>query len=94
MLVAGNGDANVDPPAPAAGRRSAARHRLRPGATTSGARARTARTERIGLLLVTGRNDDIDKIVGLESGADDYVTNALNARELLARVRSCCAACG
>lgn len=41
----------------------------------------------IGLILVTGRNDDIDKIVGLESGADDYVTKPFNARELLARVK-------
>lgn len=51
------------------------------------ARELRARNSRIGLLLVTGRNDDIDKIVGLESGADDYVTKPFNARELLARVK-------
>lgn len=51
------------------------------------ARELRAQNGRIGLILVTGRNDDIDKIVGLESGADDYVTKPFNARELLARVK-------
>jgi two-component system torCAD operon response regulator TorR len=35
---------------------------------------------------VTGKTDDIDRIVGLEIGADDYVTKPFNPRELLARV--------
>lgn len=51
------------------------------------ARELRAHNASIGLILVTGRNDDIDKIVGLESGADDYVTKPFNARELLARVK-------
>lgn len=51
------------------------------------ARELRARDASIGLILVSGRNDDIDKIVGLESGADDYVTKPFNARELLARVK-------
>ena len=42
----------------------------------------------IGIILVTGKTDDIDKIVGLEVGADDYVTKPFNPRELLARVRN------
>jgi len=40
-----------------------------------------------GIIFVTGRNDDIDRIVGLEIGADDYVTKPYNPRELLARVK-------
>lgn len=40
------------------------------------------------IILVTGRDDDIDRIVGLESGADDYVTKPFNSRELLARVKN------
>jgi len=40
-----------------------------------------------GIILVTGRTDDIDRIVGLEIGADDYVTKPFNPRELLARVK-------
>ena len=40
----------------------------------------------MGIVLVTGKTDDIDRIVGLEIGADDYVTKPFNARELLARV--------
>lgn len=42
----------------------------------------------IGIILVTGRTEDIDRIVGLEIGADDYVTKPVNPRELLARVKS------
>ena len=51
------------------------------------ARELRAHDERLGIILVTGRSDDIDKIVGLESGADDYVTKPFNSRELLARVK-------
>lgn len=42
----------------------------------------------IGIILVTGRVDDIDRIIGLEMGADDYVTKPFNARELCARVKN------
>ncbi|MEQ9488195.1 MAG: two-component system response regulator TorR [Alphaproteobacteria bacterium] len=42
----------------------------------------------IGIILVTGRTDDIDRIIGLEMGADDYVTKPFNARELCARVKN------
>ena len=41
-----------------------------------------------GIILVTGRTDDVDRIVGLEMGADDYVTKPFNQRELLARVKN------
>ena len=41
-----------------------------------------------GLIIVTGRGDSIDRVVGLELGADDYVTKPFDLRELLARVRS------
>lgn len=43
---------------------------------------------RCGLVIVTGRGDSVDKVVGLEVGADDYVTKPFDLRELLARVRS------
>ncbi|HYE29307.1 MAG TPA: response regulator [Allosphingosinicella sp.] len=41
-----------------------------------------------GIIMLTARSDDIDRVVGLEIGADDYVTKPFNPRELLARVRS------
>lgn len=41
-----------------------------------------------GLMMVTGRGDTIDRVVGLEIGADDYVTKPFELRELLARIRS------
>ena len=51
--------------------------------------ARAIRQEsEIGLIMLTGRTDSIDKIVGLEIGADDYITKPFDARELLARIRS------
>ena len=43
---------------------------------------------RCGLVIVTGRGDSVDKIVGLEVGADDYVTKPFNLRELLARIKA------
>jgi len=41
-----------------------------------------------GLIMVTGRGDTIDRVVGLEIGADDYVAKPFELRELLARIRS------
>lgn len=43
---------------------------------------------RCGLVIVTGRGDAVDKVVGLEVGADDYVTKPFDLRELLARVKA------
>ncbi len=42
----------------------------------------------VGIILVTGRTDEVDRIIGLEIGADDYVTKPFNPRELLARIKS------
>jgi two-component system OmpR family response regulator len=43
---------------------------------------------RCGLVIVSGRGDAVDKVVGLEIGADDYVTKPFDLRELLARVKA------
>ncbi len=42
---------------------------------------------RVGLVMLTGATDSVDRIVGLEVGADDYVTKPFEMRELLARLR-------
>lgn len=42
----------------------------------------------VGIILVSQKKDDIDKIVGLEMGADDYITKPYNPRELLVRVKN------
>jgi DNA-binding response OmpR family regulator len=40
------------------------------------------------IVILTGRKDDVDRIMGLELGADDYLTKPFNLRELLARIRA------
>jgi DNA-binding response OmpR family regulator len=47
-----------------------------------------SRSARIGILMLTVAGDTIDRVVGLESGADDYVVKPFEARELVARVKS------
>ncbi|WP_068088607.1 response regulator [Polycladidibacter stylochi] len=42
----------------------------------------------IGIILVTGRTDEVDRIIGIEVGADDYITKPYNPRELLARIKA------
>jgi two-component system, OmpR family, alkaline phosphatase synthesis response regulator PhoP len=43
---------------------------------------------RVPIIMLTARDEDTDKIIGLELGADDYVTKPFNPRELLARVHA------
>jgi len=43
---------------------------------------------RVPIIMLTARGDDIDRIVGLELGADDYVPKPFNPRELIARIRA------
>lgn len=45
-------------------------------------------SSKIGIILVTSKGDEIDRIVGLELGADDYVTKPFNPRELLVRAKN------
>lgn len=40
------------------------------------------------IIMVTGRGDDIDRVIGLEMGADDYIAKPCNPRELVARIRA------
>lgn len=46
------------------------------------------RTFDVPIIMVTGKDDVIDRVVGLELGADDYITKPFHVREMLARVRS------
>ncbi len=42
----------------------------------------------VGVIMVTGKSDEVDRIVALEMGADDYVTKPFNPRELLVRAKN------
>jgi DNA-binding response OmpR family regulator len=46
------------------------------------------RSARIGIIMVTAASDTVDRVVGLETGADDYIAKPFEPRELLARVKS------
>lgn len=49
---------------------------------------RIRKESNVPVIMLTARTDDVDKIVGLELGADDYVTKPFNPRELVARVKA------
>ena len=50
---------------------------------------RTAReSSRVPIIMLTARDDELDKLLGLELGADDYITKPFSPRELVARVRA------
>ena len=50
--------------------------------------AAACKTSDVPILMLTARDEDVDKIIGLEVGADDYLTKPFNPRELVARVKS------
>jgi two-component system, OmpR family, phosphate regulon response regulator PhoB len=47
-----------------------------------------ARTRAVPILMLTARGDEPDKVAGLESGADDYITKPFSPKELIARIRA------
>jgi two-component system phosphate regulon response regulator PhoB/two-component system alkaline phosphatase synthesis response regulator PhoP len=47
-----------------------------------------SRTEGIPIIMLTARAEEVDKVIGLELGADDYVTKPFSPRELIARVKA------
>jgi two-component system phosphate regulon response regulator PhoB len=51
-------------------------------------RLRTASTEPLGIIIVSARGDEYDRLLGFESGADDYVVKPFSVRELALRVRA------
>jgi len=46
------------------------------------------KSNRLPVIMLTARGDDVDRIIGLEFGADDYLAKPFNPRELLARIRA------
>src|SRR5690606_22262517 len=49
---------------------------------------RDPRTNPIPVIMLTARGDESDKVIGLETGADDYVTKPFSPRELIARIKA------
>ncbi|WP_314038413.1 response regulator transcription factor [Dietzia sp. CH92] len=59
-----------------------------PGMSGTDVCKRLRMTSSVPVIMVTARDSEIDKVVGLELGADDYVTKPYSARELIARIRA------
>ncbi|MBC7306035.1 MAG: response regulator transcription factor [Dietzia sp.] len=59
-----------------------------PGMSGTDVWKRLRMTSSVPVIMVTARDSEIDKVVGLELGADDYVTKPYSARELIARIRA------
>jgi len=55
---------------------------------------RVRKTSRVPIVMLTAKSDELDRIVGLELGADDYLAKPFNPRELLARIRAVLRRCG
>ena len=58
------------------------------GVTVCRAIRRDSRNPRVPILMLTARRDESDKVIGLDSGADDYLTKPFGVRELVARIRA------
>src|SRR4026209_1001316 len=58
------------------------------GVTLCRAIRRDSRNTDVPILMLTARRDEVDKVLGLDSGADDYLTKPFGVRELVARVRA------
>ena len=61
---------------------------MMPGITGVEALRRIRRASRVPVLMLTAKGDDVDRVVGLELGADDYVPKPCTPRELVARLRA------
>ena len=59
-----------------------------PGMSGTDVCKRLRTSSSVPVIMVTARDSEIDKVVGLELGADDYVTKPYSARELIARIRA------
>ena len=59
-----------------------------PGANGFEVLSRLRKTSILPVIMLTARGDDVDRIVGLEMGADDYLPKPFNPRELVARIRA------
>ena len=60
----------------------------RPGTTVCTALKREPHTQAIPVIMVTAKGDEVDRIVGLELGADDYVVKPFSVRELILRINA------
>nr|NLI51437.1 response regulator transcription factor [Propionibacterium sp.] len=61
---------------------------MMPGLSGTEVCRRLRQVSTVPIIMVTARDDEIDKVVGLELGADDYVTKPFSHRELVARIRA------
>jgi two-component system phosphate regulon response regulator PhoB len=48
----------------------------------------SSRTKQVPIIMITARGDEVDRVAGLDAGADDYITKPFSTKELLARIRA------
>ena len=63
-----------------------------PALAASTSCAPCARARRLPVIMLTARVEEVDRLLGLELGADDYICKPFSPREVVARVKACCAA--
>ena len=88
VLTAGDGRVRAAALPGRAGRTSSCSTSGCPGLDGLDVPGRSGATRDLPIVMLTARDDELDKLLGLELGADDYVTKPFSPRELVARVRA------
>ena len=89
VLTAADGPTALDDRAPRRGPTSSSSTSACPGSTASTSPGQLRRDgDAIPIVMLTARDDELDKLLGLELGADDYLTKPFSPRELVARVKA------
>ena len=88
VVPAPDGEEALDAFARAAGRPGRAGHDAAEARRARGVQAACGRASTVPIIMLTARDDELDKVLGLELGADDYITKPFSIREFRCRVRA------
>ena len=88
VAIAADGNDALDRVRPQRRRHRAARPDAARASPAPRCAAQIRQTSSVPVIMVSAKDDEVDKVVGLELGADDYVTKPYSPRELVARIRA------